>query len=253
VKFLAETLRFSAFTPIPLDYRKAPVDQWWRLAAKADPDQVSITAASLHAVAEGPFSKGRLTLAASPGRVDWQQGPSTPPTDHDQWLSIGNWPECIQEFIPPLLEWLPTFTPINRLAFGAVVVSSIPDREAGYRVLESALSELQLKLTPDMSDFLLQFNRPVPSQRGPAGMAINRLSRWSVALLQPIWVQVAVTGASPPTVSTDRSRAESHAVRIELDFNTAAGWSQNIADEQSRALLTELTQSAIEFLEERLT
>jgi hypothetical protein len=67
VPLFAETLRFSAFSSVPIDFRRAPVDEWWRVVANAEPEQVSRNANNGQAVAEGVFSTGRLAVAAGPG------------------------------------------------------------------------------------------------------------------------------------------------------------------------------------------
>jgi hypothetical protein len=233
-----------------MDYRDAPVDSWWRLMTGGEPEQVTRNTASLQVVAEGPFSIGRLALAVSPGRVDWAIS-SLPPSPGQQWPTVGTWPQCIQEFIPAVLEWLPAFTSMVRLAFGAVVVLPVPDRAKGYRILESALSDLRIQLPEGISDFLLQLNQPLTPSSSP-GMTINRVTRWSVALLAPVWVQVAITPNAPGNISVDTSRPQTSAVRVELDFNTPADWSQPIALEQAQGLVPELTRLAAEYVRERI-
>lgn len=247
MQLVAESLRVSIFGPVYMDYRELPIDQWWRSVADAEPEQVGRNTATSMAVAEGPFSVGRLSVTAGqPGRVDfnWLPMGSGSPT---RWPSVGDWPDSIQTFVPKVTKWLPQYpSPIHRLAFGATVSSSVPDRSSGYRILEAALKDLRVKLPSDLTDFLLQFNLPLASRLGPDGMLINRLARWGVAKLAPLFFQV---GLAPPMLP---QIAESSAVRIELDFNTPAEWLRPISIDQAHGLLKEMPQMSVDYLAERL-
>jgi hypothetical protein len=232
-----------------MDYRELPIDQWWKLVADAEPEQISKNSTVSMAVAQGPFSTGQLAVTASqPGRVDFSWLPVASPSPV-RWPSVGDWPACIQAFVPKVAKWLPQYpSPIHRVAFGATVSSPVPDRSSGYRALESALDDIGLKLPGDLSDFLIQFNLPLASRSGPDGMVINRLARWGVAKLAPIFFQVGLSSPTPifPQI------AEVSAVRIELDFNTPAEWLQAISIDHGRDLLREMPQMSIDYLAERL-
>lgn len=248
---IVESLRVSAFTPLQLDYRQMPVDQWWRSVADAEPENVAKNIANMHAVAEGPYSAGRLSVTVGVARVDWTLSP-LPSSSPSHWPSVGDWPQGLHGFVSLLSNWFPHFvTPMNRLALGVAALCPVSDSDSGYRVLESALADIvHPKLPTDLSDFLLQFNRPVPSQHGPKGMVINRLGRWGAVRLAPVYVLV---GTPPPAGATKTATSPgSFAVRVELDFNTAFESSQDISIEHAKKLLDEMSQLAVSYVEERL-
>jgi hypothetical protein len=251
MQLAAESLRISAFATAFADYRQPPLDEWWRIATGAEPEQVNRSAANQQAMAEGPWQSGRLALVATPGRVDWHLTP--PPSLSSEWPSIGKWPDSISMLIEPSAKWLGDVQSITRVAFGALVVLPVSDRFAGYRLAEAALSELNLKLPEGLTDFLIQFNLAMPSPIGPAEMKFNRLARWGVALLKQVFLQVAVAAGTPTTVATgDLGRPEFHALRAELDFSTSADWNGALPPEQAVSLLKELANQAVGYVKERV-
>lgn len=254
---LAEIMRFSVFTPAVRDHLQVPVDAWWHAITGSSPEQIARSGANtFSALAEGPFSNGRLAVAASPGRVDCQLAPALPTAAPREWPNLGTWPECLDALVSPVRAWLPAIQPIARLAFGVIIAKSVADRPTGYRQIESALSELQIRLPSDLSDFLIQLNRPIAASHAP-GMTINRLSRWGVALLAPVMIQLAVVlpnvQMQTPQADAGLTRQQLHALRVELDFNTAAEWTQPIAPESAQALLDELTDLARNYVTDHLS
>ena len=247
-----EALRASVFSSALLDYRQVPVDEWWRRVAGVNAEQVSRNAQSASAVAEGPFDKGRLAVVGLPGRVDWQLLPVA--ARAPEWPTVGEWPNYIPHFVEPVKAWLREFGVANRVAFGAVVIAIVQTRDEAYHAVEAGLSDLKLKVgSSEVSDFLLQFNKPVPSRHGPQGMVLNRLARWSAAVLKPVTLQLSI-GTNPPMIAPmpEASQTELHAARIELDFNTMPDWSGQLASEQAAELFDELVRVAIDYVGERL-
>lgn len=252
MQFYVESLRVSVFTGQFGDLRQVPIDEWWKRATGADPAQVTRNVAMAQLAAEGQFADGRLSVVVTPGRIDWQV--SSVPARAPEWPRLGPWPDYIPRLVNPVKDWLGSFGVTNRIAFGAVVVGIVDDRDTGYRAVEAALSDLGLKLPSlEVTDFLLQFNKPIDSREGPTGLLLNRLSRWSVAVLKPVIYQVMIGGAgAPPIPPEPTSHPDSHAVRVELDFSTQADWSRQLTAEQGRSLLDELVSRAIDYLKERV-
>lgn len=254
MELFAESLRISAFAPAFADYRRTPVEDWWREATGGDPEQVnrSSVAPSPQVIAEGPYGDGqRLSLAATPGRVDWIL--SHPVPSSHGWPTVGEWPTCIDQLVTLGSNWLRSIPPTSRLAFAGAVVAIMQDRNAAYRAIESATVDFGLRIPAGATDFLLQFNQAIPSRLGPAGIVLNRLSRWGSALLKPLTLKLTVVPGSPISVTNDDSAArEITSLRIEFDFNTSPEWTGTLEPEQAVALLEELTRTAVDYIAERV-
>src|SRR5208282_50763 len=73
--------------------------------------------------------------------------------------------------------------PAIRLAYGAILLQPVDNRETGYLRLGELASAV--KIDPKSEDFFYQINRPRESTT-LKNMRLNRLSKWSVALFQPM-------------------------------------------------------------------
>ncbi len=173
----AESLRVTAFLG-PAAQLSEPT--WWSdLIGK--PPEIKTTRPGRGELQEaGSFEDWTLTLAIQPSRVDWYL------TDHvekgkPEGLKVaGPFPDSLNVFLPPMLRWLDMSPPIQRLAFGAVLLQPVKDRQVGYERISSYLPAIRLD-PQGSSDLLYQINRPRDSTSGVTGLRINRLSRWSVA------------------------------------------------------------------------
>jgi len=224
---------------------RAPIEGLWRSIANSEPEQVIRNGTMKQLIAEGPHANGRLSVVSALGRIDTILSPLPSPVG-GQWPSIGNWP--MRASVLRLMEFVKDIPPITRIAFGATVISPVEDKIAGYRLIEQGAFDIQPKIPDEVSDFLLQFNCPVRSRRGPDGMTINRLARWGVAQVKLIWMQI---GSSPP-ISREPTTREVMAARLELDFNTAAEWTNEIPRNQVTELAAELVELSEQYVEERL-
>jgi hypothetical protein len=92
-------------------------------------------------------------------------------------------------------------------------------------------------------------------------MRINQLGRWGVALLAPVWVQIQVAQTPMPmpmpmpmqeVFGSDASRPSSYGLRVELDFNTSAEWTQGLTPTEAQDLTEELRQLAVKYVGTRI-
>ena len=116
----------------------------------------------------------------------------------NRWLTLDSCPE------------------IQRVAFGAVLLSPVDSKVSGYRQLAAYLPSVTID--PEHStDLLYQINRPRESATGIPDLKINRLSKWSVA-------QISTAGlVLEPTRILYHDVPQAYlACRLELDINTAA-------------------------------
>jgi hypothetical protein len=98
------------------------------------------------------------------------------------------------------------------MAFAATLLQRVQDGEDGYRRLDRYLRHVDVR--PGFGDFLYRINRRRDSGTGIDGLAINRLSTWSV-------IQV-ITQVSTQTIDERRTAARDVAsyMAVELDVNT---------------------------------
>ncbi len=221
-------MRLTAF-PSP-DVAVA-ADSWWQDLIGEPPD-VEVkdpkTGGRQYegALAIGSLSPGRLVLVISPQRIDWIiQG-----TEHTEANmvadTLGNADQGFQEFGAFANRWfaLSGCPPMQRLAFGGVLLGPVADRATNYRLLSK---RIPVRIDPaGSSDFLYQINRPRRSQIELFKPTLNRLSRWSVMRRSTIRVEL-----SGPKAQTHQQEHGS-VCRLELDVNTAPDY--DVVIERSR-------------------
>lgn len=212
--WLAESLRVTVFLPAsaaqPPQHR-----EWWKALSGSDPESRSESPREASFTDEGAYKSGRLALRLEPQRIDWVYGPALPP--EDGLPNIGSLATAVDEFLPELEKWLAQSPDAVRVAFGATVLVPVKDRESGYRQLQAYLPHVEVD--PASEDFFYQVNR---ARRSTAveGVKVNRICKWSVAILRRLRVAVpAAAAGAAAAVGFDR---EAVAVRLELDLNTDA-------------------------------
>lgn len=210
-----ESLRLTAF-PSPAAQIARP--SWWIDIVKERPENITERPKEGIYQEEGYFANGKLVLRLQPTRIDWlftqidddtkREGPNIP--------TIGQFPEVLDAFLALMFRWfeLEACPPLQRLAFGAVLLQPVEDRQSGYRLIAKYLPSV--KLDPEgSSDFNYQINRPRISTSDINGLTINRLSKWSVASWRGHMF------AMEPTSVKYIPGQEHFACRLELDINTS--------------------------------
>lgn len=209
----AESLRLTLF-PAPGVTPNA--DSWWRELIGSDPETRTSKPATREHVDDGLYEGRRLQLTINTlGVIQWQILPDVPsPLDTPTGVfNVGPLQEVLTVFVSLMERWLPAAPASSRIAFGVTGVSPVAGHREGYEALGRLLRE-SVKLDPEgSSDFLYRINRPRPSLVID-GLAINRLSTWSVLKLRLL--------AEGPTGGLGRLVREAYACRAELDINTAA-------------------------------
>jgi hypothetical protein len=197
-------LRFTGFVTPTV---KVEASEWWEKLTGDTPENAISSPKAATREVRGMFQGGSLTLRVSPLRFDWLFSPEDliNPT-----ATIGLWPAASGLFVELMAKWIasPDCPPLLRLAFGAVLLSPVESREDGYEKLDDFLPAVELD--SKSSDFSYQINRPRQSKI--TGLKVNRLTKWSVSAVQPLLAAASGVMVGP---------AE-HALRVELDINTAA-------------------------------
>ncbi len=196
-------------TAFPGGATKEPIEYFFEVFSQAEPEKIVHDKKSGVVTAVGEFSSGQLTVQTQPGRIDYLLGPA--PSDVLTLPKIGPLDETWPLFTERILAWLVTGPELTRLAFGTLALSDVDDRHSGYELLNKLLPRVDLDVEHS-SDFNFQINRPRLHNLGPgSSVTINRLTKWSVAMLSALPVGLVESGAL----------FKKHACRLELDFNTA--------------------------------
>lgn len=237
-----EHLRLTAF---PAAGAKLTPEEWWTALVGYPPDSVtSRPKAGLHQQ-EGTFEGRRLLLRIHPDRIDWRlsaPAPEVPDELSVSFPSAGAYTETLGVFHKLAIAWLKVSPSLTRLAYGAVLMLPVEDRQKGYLQLGEYLRSM--KIDPESSDFSYQINRPRPSRAPVAGLRINRLTKWSVALFQVLGL--SLQGETPPR--TNFTGSKQSMCRLELDINTAPDFEGPLPQEALVPVFEELVASGGEIV-----
>jgi len=211
----AESLRLTAF-PIPA----APVEDvgWWESLMGEPPEVEVVRRREGGKRMEGAFEHGRLVIQTSPSRIDLLTILSPEQEATSGFLKIGKFEQILGRFDEVMNRWLTldSCPDIQRIAFGAVLLSPVDSKVSGYRQLAAYLPSVTID--PEHStDLFYQINHPRESATGIPDLKINRLSKWSVAQLSTVGLVV-----EPTRISYHDVPQSYLACRLELDINTAA-------------------------------
>lgn len=135
-------------------------------------------------------------------------------------------------------KWLPHCPPIHRLAFTASLLQSVPDHQAGYRMLDRYLRWVEID--PQSSEFLYRINRRAISAV-VQGMNINRLSTWLVGKFA---VLMRVIEGGHPEQQIEPT--EKFAFAVELDINTAPEFKGSLPHADLLRIFAELVTAGVE-------
>lgn len=235
-----ESLRLTAF---PAPTARIGEMNWWADLAGTQPETKTSKPGRGELVEAGPLGDCTLTLSVQPGRIDWFL---------TQRIQEGVLPDCrwagklqdtLDIFVPPMTRWLSSCPGLVRLAFGVVVHEPVESRAEGYRKLAQYLPAVRLD-AEHSEDFLYQINRP----RNSAiieGLKINRLSRWSAAVLVALRFVVEKQQGFQQQLGPGENT-----VRIELDINTDAAFGTELPIVGFPRLFGELRNLAEELVEQ---
>ena len=153
---------------------------------------------------------------------------------------LGAMTDALSVFREAMDRWLAKeqALPMLRLAFGAVLVMPVSNREEGYRQLSDYLP---FGLDPDgSSDFSYRINRPRESAVLGSELRINRLSTWTVGVWTSAAISLAPSGLPPKPVD------QRYACRLQLDINTSPVFPGELPQDRVPALFEELIELGTE-------
>ena len=216
VPWLTDHLRLTLFPAGPYGLQDA--SNWFRTAAGEESE--SRTERRGRVLDEIGAATGspefRLTLHCEPpGRIDWRLLHAGPEFAFDR--PGDDLDSNLESFVGAMRTWLSSaaIPPIRRLAFGAVLLSPVPNLRNGHELVLNMVPVLRLSADEDVADLLFQINRP-RSSATIEELRLNRLSKWSVTTVQVLALALADGGF--------KMKEPEHglAARLELDINSDA-------------------------------
>jgi hypothetical protein len=235
-KWEAERLRATIF--ILPGAEVAGMESWWKQVVEDEPEEVLTRPREGQLQHTGVFEGKRLALVVQPGRVDWTLlAPLESPDElAERFPTMGQFSGALEPFLRVARRWLDVCPAVTRLAFGAILIRSVADRQSGYSEISPLLPDVRID-SENSSDFFYQINRPRISKSGMGGLKVNRLTKWSVT--QAGLIQIAI-GAGAGTVL--HSGPRQFACRLELDMSTAAEFSGEIPKDKTPSVFEELVR-----------
>lgn len=238
-KWNVESLRLTGFTPATWP---ESAEDLWTAVVGVPAEQINQRPRESAAKVEGLFEDARLVIAREPRRTDFvwivERQISTP---FKEYPSIGDFQTASKLFLSLAKTWLKRSSPLNRIAWGGVLVLPAANKEDGYRKVNGFLPNF--KIDPVGSfDFNYQINRPRTSKT-VAGLRINRLCKWSVASAARVMLVATQNPMEPIEASADPRFS---ACRLEFDINSDGEHKDALPNDQVVPLLDEFVKLAEE-------
>lgn len=231
--WLVESIRVTAF---PIDMFQLQTAGWFQAVLGDESEQSSRTRVSVEENGPYPDSEdATLTLRVELGRIDWFLRAATAAPGWDSLGGLG----AIRQFTDRLTPWLALAPAIRRLALAPTLLAPVESSLLGYEHLSQLFPMLTLREPENLSDLLLQFNRPTRS--AVTGEPLNRLVKSSVALQQTIQLRMNAGGVAQSQSVVPGGRAN----RLEIDVNTSNDRDVAIPADQLQPLISEMADNTV--------
>ena len=229
-----EVESFRATTFHPIESRILEEANLWQDIVGATPESVDSRPREGLSQHVGELDDWQLVLIARNDRADWiLRAPPEPPVPPSELPALGDASAAFESFRRVVGAWLKQSPHVDRLAFGAVLFSEVPDVSTAHSELAEYVKFSADAFTPGCADFLYQINRPTQSDLAP-DVVINRLMRWSVMRIETISIAL---GPGPGRVEDTSSRIVR---RLEIDINTRPDSGTYMPQAESGGLFDEL-------------
>ncbi len=206
-----ETLRISVF-PVEID-SVSPSKLWAAHVGEPEPE-IHIQPGTTNQ-RNAKYMNGDLYLIKTKSQIDWRYvlplDASNIENDLPVWGNLDNELTAFVEFSKSFLQNI-TILPVNRLAFGAVLMKAERDVQSVYNRLGDLLPRLDLD---NVADFGYVISRQRKSEVLNE-LNINRLSRWHMATLER-----NISTLDPEEDIGKHAIERLFAARLELDINSS--------------------------------
>ncbi len=236
IDWQVENLRLTAFPSPAAPFLQEELTWWTDLVG--EPPETSTHQPKRGVLQQkGPVEEGQLILTIQPDRINWLFSSVEEEQEAKDLPIIGPFARILDSFIPLMDKWfrLETCPSVIRLAFGAVLLHPVENKQAGYQQLTRYLPSIQLD-PEGMFNFLYQINRPRDTISNIDALKINRLSKWSVT------GYTLMSLAMRPNTFGLLSGQERFACRLELDINTSQYFEDEMTPEQLPEVFNELVK-----------
>lgn len=239
-----EQVRLTVFSAEPS--KTSPRELWERIGGEV-PEQVTEKPSQGFTRIEGTYDADKLCLTVRPGRMDWHQAAQTkadaPP---EGFPTIGPITSVLPGFVEAMQSWLQETHGLRptRVAVGAVLLQEVAGHEEGYERIRTYLP-FDFR-SPGVSDFTYRINRPRATALDIPELRINRLSTWSVVVLQGITLTLNV----PSGIGSQHVVQGPQACRLEIDVNTAPEYVGTLPEDRLPGILQELSGLCLEIAAE---
>jgi hypothetical protein len=186
--------------------------RWWEALTGKPADSRNARPGIGQLVESGVIDGRVIQLQIQPGRIDWLLLPKDDP-ESEAFASLGDYDSSLVYFSELISKWMVQAPPLNRLAFGALLLIPTVDQAQATEILARILQDVTLNWA-GIKEFVLQVNRPEPSAVLPEIGPINRLVKWQTIVQKKIVANLLPASHAPFTTS------EQTAVSLELDMNT---------------------------------
>jgi hypothetical protein len=218
--WIANSLRMTA---ILSPAAQLPKHSLWEELIGQPPENVTSQPRTGVQQEEGSFGGGTLSVIVQPARVDWVLAVNNNQATNSPIPSIGSFVDLLDLFANKMTDWLENSPPIQRLAFGSVLLLPMDDESSARQQLFAYLP-LNPQNFENAQEFLYQINRPRSSISGISNLLINRLSKWSVIRWRTINFSPNISGYS--------QSPEGLSCCIELDINTSPDYQEDLPKEK---------------------
>jgi hypothetical protein len=240
LEWTCESIRLSLFSTNAL---AVVGDDWTALTNQAEAEREQKQAG--RRLFSSQLMGGQLGMSSVANRVDIILSPSTKVEDmsEDNLPSVGRWPTCFEPFRQATEEYLRKFNlPIQRIAFGLVLLSVHRERLDAYKALASQIKSISH--APEvLQDLLFRINWPQNSTADNT-LSLNRLTTWQVLQMQ---LQVVVPDGNSPSSFVNPL---AHVMRLELDHSTDGGRTEPFDGEQLVPIYRDLANLALQNAEQ---
>ena len=231
-----ESLRISVF-PVEIE-SVSPSKLWEKHVGEPEPE-IHIQPGRINQ-RNAKHRNGDIYLVKVPNQIDWRYVLPPDATTTENGLSVwGNLKHEVNVFLEFSKDFLqdPGILPVNRLAFGAVLMKPTSDLISSYRYLADLLPRFDLE---NAADFGYQISRRRISNVFNE-LQINRLSRWDVVTLE------RNESTLDPVQDAEENRIGSlSAARLELDINTVPLEAVALPPESLLGVFEEFVQIGLE-------
>lgn len=234
IAWQAHLLRLTCFTSSAANFDPT---NWWLDITGEQPENTVVRAREGFRQDDGIINEKKLILGVQPTRVNLLMQS----TESENQTPIGLFTDNLDPFLAIVSRWFKVAPPLTRIAFGAVLIFPVADRETGYEMLAKLLPKIQID-SVNSSDFLYQINRPRTSHTITPKLKINRLTKWSVQKSSLVHFVLSPSVKIPSTFPSN----ETVSCRLELDINTSEDFKSDLPQNKLMNIFEELVELAKE-------